>query len=93
MSKTKYLSICRDEEGISVFRGKKKVEFELVQMMGSIGENDKKEMRKIEFERLALVNLPEPMTKDEFREFTRGRHITEILSDCLGVDVLEGAEE
>jgi len=87
MSRTKYATIAERDGTLSVFRGKKKPKFSLVRM---VEDEDDKLVERMEFKRKALLHLPETMTKDEFKQFTEGRDINDVINDCLN---LEGGDD
>lgn len=84
MTASKYATVAEDDEGaIHLFKGKEKTEFSYAKI--NEGESGPL-MERLEFERRALLHLPEPMDSDEFNEFIGERQIEDVVHDCLGLD-------
>jgi len=82
MSRSKYATVAERDGDVSVFLGKKEPQFSFVKILDDDGGPS---MERIEFQRRALLHLPEQMDSDAFREFTEGREISAVVSDCIGL--------
>lgn len=82
MSRSKYATVAERDGDVSLFLGKKNTEFSFVKM---VEDGDDMNMERMTFNRRALLHLPEQMSGEQFKEFTEGREITDVVNDCLGI--------
>lgn len=83
MSHAKYMSVAEADDGKTlIFRGEKPREFETTHFGEEEGD-----FYSREWERQALLTLPEPMSSDEWKEWIEGRDLPDVISECdAGVD-------